>query len=72
MLPTERMSQLMKSDGQQGIGDCQSLVEGGTVQVQGVQEQNIASNLPRVSFSEKIVDLLSRIRMPGLSSEWET
>ena len=64
MLPTDRMSQLMKSDCQEGLADCQSLVQGGSFQgfqgvqgVQGVQglqtaqEQNVASNVPRVKAS---------------------
>ena len=62
MLPTERMSQLLKSDCQEGqLGDCQSLVEGGGVQVEGGgvqvegggQDQTIASNPSRVGVSEK-------------------
>lgn len=56
------MSQLLKSDCQEGqLGDCQSLVEGGGVQVEGGgvqvegggQDQTIASNPSRVGVSEK-------------------
>ena len=53
---------MMKSDCQEGqLGDCQSLVEGGGVQVEGGgvqvegggQDQTIASNPLRVGVSEK-------------------